>query len=354
MAEIDLWLSACVVRYPYYARAVASLKPVHRDGFDTIAVTDQWALIYSEESLARIQKDGGHPAECIAHEILHLIRDHGGRVGQREPKSWNAACDMEINDDLDQFELPTWALFPEKSGKVAEQYYSSPSPSCGKSCGGGSGAGNPLPDEPKGDVSREVAEQIREETADAIVQAAKRGTLPKGDLLWAQARLKARIRVVDWRFAMRSSLSTWLQGQEDLSYVRLSRRAEPGDQILPPGRIRSKKSATVVLDTSMSMLRHSDRVAEAFEEIARGAPGSRLLEVDAKVHRQTRLNSWREIFRSKGGGGTDLRVGIEAARRYKEPVIVITDGETPWPKNTKRLAAILVKESGCEWHSFVR
>jgi predicted metal-dependent peptidase len=63
-----------------------------------------------------------------------------------------------------------------------------------------------------------------------------------------------------------------------------------------------------------------------------------------------------------GGGGTDMRVGIEkalAGRDRPQVVIVLTDGYTPWPEESPscRLIAALVGDGAPEppgWVETVR
>ena len=58
-----------------------------------------------------------------------------------------------------------------------------------------------------------------------------------------------------------------------------------------------------------------------------------VLSCDAAIHAAREVTRVEEI-ELRGGGGTDLRVGIdEAFRRARRPaiIVVLTDGLTPWP-----------------------
>jgi predicted metal-dependent peptidase len=66
-----------------------------------------------------------------------------------------------------------------------------------------------------------------------------------------------------------------------------------------------------------------------------GVRGNRVtvLACDADVHAVSRVTATGQITLG-GGGGTDMRVGIEAALAAPERpniVVVLTDGLTPWP-----------------------
>lgn len=67
-----------------------------------------------------------------------------------------------------------------------------------------------------------------------------------------------------------------------------------------------------------------------------GLRGNRVavLSCDTDVHAVQRVAVAGHV-ELRGGGGTDLRVGIHAALDAPDPprvVIVLTDGHTPWPE----------------------
>jgi predicted metal-dependent peptidase len=94
----------------------------------------------------------------------------------------------------------------------------------------------------------------------------------------------------------------------------------------------------IVVDTSGSM--SDDDLASALAEVAGvlrgvGVRGNRVtvLSCDAAVHVARRVARAEELDFA-GGGGTDMRVGIEAALaqpQRPDVVVVLTDGFTPWP-----------------------
>jgi predicted metal-dependent peptidase len=65
--------------------------------------------------------------------------------------------------------------------------------------------------------------------------------------------------------------------------------------------------------------------------------------------------SWiREIISTwslklSGGGGTDMRIGIDAAQKLRprlDVLVVFTDGETPWPASPSPFKLIVVYSQG--------
>jgi predicted metal-dependent peptidase len=104
----------------------------------------------------------------------------------------------------------------------------------------------------------------------------------------------------------------------------------------------------MIVDTSGSMTDHD--LALALAEL-RGvllatcsSVRARVLSVDAAVHASQRVTRVDQIALA-GGGGTDMRVGFEAVERLRPRptvVVVVTDGQTPWPARPPRGMSVVV------------
>ncbi len=72
--------------------------------------------------------------------------------------------------------------------------------------------------------------------------------------------------------------------------------------------------------------------------------GARVLSVDAAVQSSQRVTRVDQVALA-GGGGTDLRVGFEAVERLRPRptvLVVVTDGQTPWPAQPPRGMSVVV------------
>jgi predicted metal-dependent peptidase len=85
-----------------------------------------------------------------------------------------------------------------------------------------------------------------------------------------------------------------------------------------------------------------------------------VLSVDAEVHTIQRIRNANRI-QLKGGGGTDMMVGIRTAaalRQRPNLIIVITDGYTDWdtrpPRNTPPVIAVLTDKKSATPPSWIR
>jgi predicted metal-dependent peptidase len=158
------------------------------------------------------------------------------------------------------------------------------------------------------------AAAIRIRVRDAIRHG--RGTAPAGWKRWAEGVAEP---MEDWRALLgatfRACLAAAGAGAGDYTYRRPGRRTSSlGGRVILPSLRRPLPQVAVVVDTSGSV---SDRdLGSALSEVAG-------ISVCAA-----------EEITLAGGGGTDLRKGIDRAMATvprPDVTVVLTDGGTPWP-----------------------
>ncbi|MFF4537210.1 VWA-like domain-containing protein [Streptomyces aureus] len=355
---------------PYLASALYALTVVPSTEVPTMGVDRHWRCYVSPAFV-----DATPVTELAGvwiHEAAHLLRDHHGRADrlpaatQRDWHRVNIAQDCEINDDLlaDGLLLPEGRMEPRRfglpEGRLFEEYVgqlppTKHAPDCGPGAHGRSvpweltGPGGPAR---LGDVE---AQALRRQTADAMrVHQRTRGTLPGGWQRWAEEVLEP---TVDWRQALSGAVreaAAWAGGAVDYTYRRPSRRTPALRGVVLASLRRPLPRVAVVIDTSGSM--GDAELAAALGEVTGvlrevGIRGNRVtvLACDADVHAVSRVTATEQITLG-GGGGTDMRVGIEAALATAELpniVVVLTDGLTPWPEEHPpcRVIAALIGSS---------
>lgn len=363
---------------PYYASVIYRCPIIATTSVPIMAVDRGWRLYINPVAIESMRVS--RIAAAFAHEANHLLRDHAERadvLGVRtlhEHETWNFAADAELNDDLKRDGLdvgPNW-IFPATIGQpddlTAEQYYAAMpanwtvgDPFCGPGSGGAVFTGElaaqvPALDDPKHPAVHDgEASFIRRRTASEICDFARYGTVPGALVEWASAVLAPK---VDWRRQLASSIRSvaTTAGTHDYDHRRLSRRHAVSNGVVWPGMTRPMPRVAVVVDTSGSM--RDDAVTRCLAEVqgmirsASVADESvRILMVDTEVAEDRRITDVRSV-RRLGRGGTDMRVGIDqalASRPRPTLIIVLTDGDTPWPDHpTPGVAMIvgLVRSSG--------
>jgi predicted metal-dependent peptidase len=339
---------------PYLASALYALTVVPSPEVPTMGVDRHWRCYVSPAFVDATPVP--ELAGVWVHEAAHLLRDHHGRAerlpaaAQRDWHRVNVAQDCEINDDLlaDGLRLPDGRMEPRlfglPEGQLFEVYVDRLPPQVrAPDCGSGA-HGRPapweLPDSAGPARLGEVeAQALRRQTAEAMrAHQRGRGTLPAGWQRWAEEILEP---TVDWRRALSGAVreaAAWAGGAVDYTYRRPSRRTPALRGVVLPSLRRPLPRVAVVIDTSGSM--GEAELAAALAEVTGvlrevGIRGNRVtvLACDADVQAVSRVAATEQITLG-GGGGTDMRVGIEAALAAPERpsiVVVLTDGFTPWP-----------------------
>jgi predicted metal-dependent peptidase len=344
---------------PYLATALFALRPIVSGGVPTMAVDRYWRCYVSPSFVAATPMQD--LAAVWVHEVSHLLRDHHGR-GDRltEAKDLtapgdrlrlNIAADLEINDDAygHGLPVPAGALRPGAlalpAGQLMEEYLPQVSIrrysrhliwlDCGSGADGLDRAWELGPDGAHGLDEQERA-LVRYRVAQGII--GKPGSAPAGWQRWAT-------RVVhppqQWRrllgAAVRSAASAPGVG-EDYVYSRPARRSASLPGVILPSLRRRPPQVSVVIDTSGSV--SDSELGSALLEVAaivRAVGGRRdlvrVLSCDAAAHVAGQVCA-DEGIPLLGGGGTDMRSGFDralAARPAPDVVVVLTDGQTPWP-----------------------
>ncbi|MFD9588939.1 VWA-like domain-containing protein [Streptomyces sp. NPDC059980] len=344
---------------PYLATALFALHTVASRQVPTMAVDRYWRCYVSPGFVDRT------PVEDLAgvwvHEVSHLLRDHHGRsdrvarasglTGPAERLRMNIAADCEINDDAfgDGLVRPEGAVTPQflllPPGELMEEYLSlfrlGPRTQslawldCGSGADGRERDWDLGPDGAHG-LSAQERDAVRFRVAQGI--NARPGRAPRGWKRWAE---EAFHPPQPWRELLGAAVRSAASGPgagEDYTYGRPSRRAACLPGIVLPSLRRRPPRVFVVIDTSGSV---SDaELGSALLEvsaISRAVGGRRDLVTVAACDAAARVAHplcRAEGLTLMGGGGTDLRSGFAAALRATprpDVVVVLTDGQTPWP-----------------------
>ncbi len=392
-ASLVAWRAEAVELMPYMATILFAFRPLSAPGLGTFAC-DRYLRLYIDFEAAE-QMGSRLCAEALLHECAHIYQHDAERaeecgVAPEDRRLFNTAADAANNDDLvlaGCAALGEFGVLPSRLGaedhQTAEFYYDllkrteppksddtgdadesdigkgDQSGSGGQGtaydgCGsGGGGDSAPCELDPTDDAggAAPAASKTERQLIDVATSAAvrdaharQRGTVPRDILRRAEEVLQPSR--VPWRrvlsAAIRRSVAS-KSGDADVTYSRRNRRASHipfGDgSLIRPGMESPTPSLVVVRDTSGSMSDY--QLAEALAEIegvARsvGARDENLLvvDIDAAVSAVRQYRNVASVADARGGGGTDMRVGIESAVSLKpkpNAIIVVTDGETPWP-----------------------
>lgn len=354
---------------PYLASPLYALIPVATDQISSMTIDETWRLYVNPAWAAATSVP--EVAARMAHLVWHTLADHAQRardldVGPDTADAWRCAADATVAEALAG--LPHGLTPPAQlgwdRGRSAEQYYAQatrlpvhrlfapdpaaagaaggdqPDDTCGSACDGRARPYDlPGVDGDVGAVDVHDADALRRRVAiEWRDHAGGRGDLPGQWRRWVEQILEPR---VPWQqilaAAVRQGLG-WVHGHTDYTYTRISRRQAAAGGIVLPALRRPTPEVAVVIDTSASV--DDGLLAQALGEID-GILASQgindgsvtVLATDADVHDVGRVRHARDTPLG-GGGGTDMTIGIDTAIRLRprpQLIIVVTDGDTPWP-----------------------
>lgn len=354
---------------PYLATALFAMRVVESRWVPTMGVDRYWRCYVSPAFVDHTPVED--LASILVHEVSHLLRDHHGRserfaeqhnlTGSAERLRMNIAADAEINDDAFGQGLvhPEGAVMPAtlglSPGELMEDYLhqfrlgrlteSLAWLDCGSGADGSDREWELGPDGADG-LTEQQREGVRFRVAQGII--GRPGDTPQAWRRWAEDAVHPPQA---WRdllgAALRSAVSAAGVG-DDYTYGRVSRRSSATPGIVLPSLRRTPPRVSVVIDTSGSV---SDaELGSALLETAaviRATGGRRDLVSVISCDSAARIVD--PLCRAEGmilmgGGGTDLCAGFAKALRAQprpDVVVVLTDGDTPWPASEPQCRTVV-------------
>jgi len=338
---------------PYLGRALTALTPVERVGIGGMTVDKYWRLYYDPALLEEWEWGMERSSGAVIRCAMHLLRRHSKRCEKAlaNPDLYAIAATMEVTDDLISEKL----CVPEENplmgsslgfpnDETAEDYYLKLLDDVdAENVFYGSGvAGEKKPFEEGKDsapgVSEETAYAMASMTAQSIRDHESKhpGRVPAHWREWADKQLAPP--VVPWQTVLGMTIRraiAYARGRQDFSYAMTNRRQANRVDVKLPACVKPIIEVGVVLDTSGSM--GEELLRDALKEVVgiSKAVGASVVVAacDADVHSIVKMRHKGDATKfTGGGGGTDLRVGMALMEKHGPPIVVVlTDGETPWP-----------------------
>ena len=122
--KVSRAITKLMIQYPFYGSLALSSNAVPDDSIPTMC-TDGRSIKWNPKFVDSLTPLG--TIFVMAHEVMHIAFKHPLRIGNRDPKRWNIACDFMINYELVQQnigEMPEDGLYDDRWANMsAEQIY---------------------------------------------------------------------------------------------------------------------------------------------------------------------------------------------------------------------------------------
>jgi len=351
-----------LLRHSFFGNLATRLQLINADEWCSTAATDGKRFYYNSRFITKLKTK--EVEFLVGHEVLHVVYDHMGRRGNRDPQIWNIADDYAVNADLKRHKVGEFitsvpCLYESKyEGMAAEAIYDDLMKNIQKisidelidkmlddhmdgdgEYDGDEGAesdceGNSSGKGKRPKMSAEEREQARQEMKQAILaaaQSAEAGSVPKG----VERLIKDVTNpVMPWRELIQTNLTSAIR--TDYSWMRPSRRGWHMDAVMPGMTPGEEIDVVVALDMSGSI---SDRQAKAFlGEIAGMMDAFDGYKVhvfcfDTEIYNPKDFTSENldtiDEYEPQGGGGTDFDAIFDYLKEIgnvPKRLIVFTDG----------------------------
>ena len=348
-----------LLRHSFFGNLATRLQLINADSWCGTAATDGQKFYYNSRFIMLLKVK--EVEFLVGHEVLHVVYDHMGRIGNRDPQMWNIADDYAVNADLKrhkvgQFITTVPCLYEAKyDGKPAEEIYDDLMKNVqkiniddlldqmiddhmdgedGEDGDGEDGDGKPGQGKGRPRMSAEEKERVRQEVKQAIIaaaQGAEAGTIPKGVERLIRNTTDPQM---PWRELLQVNLTSAIRN--DYSWGRPNRRSWHMDAIMPGMTPGEEIDVTVAIDMSGSI---SNKQASMFLGEIAGMMGSfsgykvHVFCFDTKTYNPADFTSENmdliDEYEPMGGGGTDFDCIFDYLKENAidpKRLIVFTDG----------------------------
>ena len=352
-ARVGLLLKA-----PFFGNMATRMKLIDASDWCPTAATNGRDFMYNKKF---VEKLSVKKLEFLfAHEICHAVFDHFGRLGSRIPMLANIAQDYAVNQILvderigekitevkicydAKYRGMAWEEIYDELFEKAEKI---PMEDLLKQLGDlldehikeeeGAGSGGDKTKDGKGkpSLTKEEAEQIRDEIKNAMIQsaaAAGAGKTPAGIQRMIKNITEPKM---DWRQLVQQEIQSIVRN--DYSFQRVNRKSMHSGAILPGMKEATTIDVAISIDMSGSI---GDEDATAFLSEIKGIMDQyedfkiNLWCFDTEIYNHKTITHDEahelEEYEPQGGGGTDFEVNwtfMEENGIQPKKFIMFTDG----------------------------
>lgn len=340
MEAVEIVKANIVISHVFWAALCAMVRAEVTDKVPRMA-TDM-RKIYINPEWFKAQRPGVQKFGYV-HELAHKFALHDVRRQGRDPDLWNQAGDHEINLRLKKagFEIWDQCLCDERFDEMtAEQIYEIIKKE--QQEGGGRGKGNSNSDGKNGLDGDLLPSNMSDAEQAAEKQEVMRAVAQAATLAQQAGQMSADLqRFVDsilrpkqpWWEHLRIEAKRIVRAEENWS-VR-NRRFR--DFYLPGMRSYAAGEVILIGDTSGSITEQDMRMifgitCDCVEELRPSSLRCIWWDADFKGEQEFTLGE-TPLIRPVGGGGTRMDLALKYVEDNYEPeaVLLVTDGQTPWP-----------------------